>query len=135
MKRYIFSFPPTLTSKILCWLTITVIIKKLANSNQHKPVIMLWLTGIILTYFYQMIDLCSAVVLSCMNLNVAFPPENPVKCKNSTMYCCKTDFCNSDVIIQEKLSKVLHASVMGKLFCALAGVSCIYFDDADFEFV
>lgn len=82
-----------------------------------------------------MIDLCSAVVLSCMNLNVAFPPENPVKCKSSTMYCCKTDFCNSDVKSGEKLSKVLHASIMGKLFCALAGVSCIYFDDADFEFV
>lgn len=99
--------------------------KQLASSNQHKPVVVV-LTGIILTNFYQMIDLCSAVLLSCMNLNVAFPPENPVKCKNSTMYCCKTDFCNSDAIIQEKLSKVLHASVMGKLFCALAGVSCIY---------
>lgn len=107
----------------------------MANSNQHKPVVVLWLTGIILTYLYQMIDLCSAVVLSCMNSNIAFPPENPVKCKNSTMYCCKTDFCNSDENVQEKLSKVLHDSIMGKLFCALAGVSCIYFDDADFEFV
>ncbi|XP_021187895.1 TGF-beta receptor type-1 isoform X1 [Helicoverpa armigera] len=53
-----------------------------------------------------------AVVLSCMNSNIAFPPENPVKCKNSTMYCCKTDFCNSDENVQEKLSKVLHDSIM-----------------------
>lgn len=51
------------------------------------------------------------------------------------MYCCNSDFCNSDENIQEKLSKVLHATVMGKQFCALAGVSYIYFDHADFEFV
>lgn len=43
--------------------------------------------------------------------------------------------CNSDEIMREKLSKVLHASAMGKRLCALVGVPIIYLENADFGFV
>ncbi|XP_064076605.1 TGF-beta receptor type-1 isoform X1 [Vanessa tameamea] len=52
------------------------------------------------------------VALSCMQRNVAFPPDNPIKCRHPRAYCCSKDFCNSDVVYQEKFYKVLHASSM-----------------------
>lgn len=56
-----------------------------------------------------------------MNLNESLPPENPVTCKNQSIYCCKTDFCNSDEITRQKFSK-LHNSEMGKLIRAHVAV-------------
>lgn len=82
-----------------------------------------------------MIDPCSKAFVSCLNRDQALPPENPMLCKNSTNFCCKTDLCNSDENYQEKLFKNHHAPGLGKLCTTCGRVNPVNPMMMQFEFV